>query len=56
MIWLIGLIVLLQISFLWFLKPLTLFATPIMEFRGFTLLLLIAAAWLLTGRGFQKLS
>jgi len=50
MIWLLGVVLLLQSCFYWVLKPAINFSTPFFELRGFGLLILFLGAWLLSGR------
>ena len=50
MLWLIGLVLLLQASFHWLLEQATVIATPIFELRGLGWVLLLLGAWLLAGK------
>ena len=50
MLWLIGLVLLLQASFHWLLEQVTVITTPIFELRGLGWVLLLLAAWLLAGK------
>ena len=52
MLWLIGLIILQQASFHWFLEPFILFGTPLLELSGATkwIFFLGLGGWLLSGR------
>jgi len=50
MIWLIGVVAILQSFFYWILKPAILFATPIFELRGLSVLILFVGIWLISGR------
>ncbi len=50
MIWLLGLVLIIQAGFYWFLKPAILLTTPVVELRGLLFVFLIIAAWLVSGR------
>ena len=50
MLWLIGLVLLLQASFHWLLEQATVITTPIFELRGLGWVLLLFGAWLLAGK------
>ena len=50
MIWLIGVVFILQTFFYWILKPLILTVTPIFELRGLLFLILFLGIWLISGR------
>ena len=50
MIWLIGVVLILQACFYWVMKPLIWIATPIVELRSLAFLLLLLGAWLVSGR------
>ena len=50
MIWLLGIILLLQASFDWLLKPFIVFLTPIVELNSFELIALFLGAWIIAGR------
>jgi len=49
MIWLIGMVLLLQSIFYWALKPAINLTTPIFELRGLIFFVLILLAWTLSG-------
>ena len=49
MIWLIGLVLILEAGFHWFLKPLITFSTPLFEFHSLQVLILLFAIWLFAG-------
>jgi len=51
MIWLIGLIAILQASFNWLLKPLIVLSTPLFEIEPLFILFVAVGVWLFTGRG-----
>ncbi len=48
MIWLLGLVVILQALFHWLLKPLIIFSTPIVELQWIVLFGLVVFAWLIS--------
>ncbi len=50
MIWLIGLIVILQAGFHWLLKPAIVLSTPIFEVRGIILLIFLIGAWIISAK------
>tara|TARA_B100000700_G_C14827544_1_gene752965 strand:- start:31 stop:186 length:156 start_codon:yes stop_codon:yes gene_type:complete len=50
MIWLIGVIFILQASFYLIFRPAIDFATPVFEFRALLLFLFLIGAWLLSGK------
>ena len=50
MIWLIGVVLILQACFYWILKPAILIATPIVEFRNLAFWILVIGLWLFSGR------
>ena len=54
MIWLFGLVALLQSFFYWLIKPMIVFLTPILEFQWLGVLLLVVAGWLISGRQEQE--
>ncbi len=45
MFWLFGIVALLQSLFYWFLKPAIISFSPIFEFRGISILIVVLAAW-----------
>ena len=49
MVSLLALVAILQAAFFWILKPLINVSTPIFEFRGFGLVILLIAACLISG-------
>ncbi len=54
MIWLLGVVFILQSFFYWILKPGINFLTPIVELRGLGLLALFIGAWLISGKGEEQ--
>ena len=50
MIWLLGVLLILQTSFHWILEPAILMTTPIFELKGLGWLLLLIGGWLISGR------
>ena len=51
MIWLIGLVLLLQAIFHWAFEPLIRFSSPILEARGLGVLILIVLVWAFSAKG-----
>ncbi|ABX08286.1 Hypothetical protein P9211_03551 [Prochlorococcus marinus str. MIT 9211] len=49
MIWLLGIVLVIQASFYWLLKPVIVLSTPLFELRSFGLLGVLFIVWLLSG-------
>ncbi|CAI8175755.1 MAG: hypothetical protein AB8A46_01050 [Prochlorococcus sp.] len=54
MLWLIGLVLLLQAIFHWLLEPIIVVSSPVFELSGFGWALLLLGAWLVAGQGESK--
>ena len=56
MIWLISLVLILQGTFYWLIKPAILFVTPILELQGFGVIFLLILLWAFSGNDGRQLS